>query len=119
MVVLIAEALILAVALFAVPWAMRQPVRFLPLSTGIGGGIALTVVWLRHEDLEMAFWAVFAAFCLAAGAMSALGSYALRQGRRRSIWYGVLASSLVLPVFYAYIPARLTLCFFASDPCYV
>jgi hypothetical protein len=107
---LIADALVLAAAVFVVRWARKGPFRAVPLIVALGATAVFVVARNRYTLQDSAFlWTLLG---LSGGAVATTLGLALLLGRhdRDSLVYSALAGALVPVLFVVYIAARLTAC---------
>jgi hypothetical protein len=108
--IMLADFVLLGLALAALRWALRRPARFAPLIVSIAGAVAFTVVADAEGLEESAFLTALGLACAAAGVVAALASLGARAGARSSLNYGVLAAALVPFLFGAGIILQYTAC---------
>jgi hypothetical protein len=108
--ILALDVALLVGALVAVRWASKAYTRFAPLTAALVAGAAFVLV-RDHYDLEdSAFLRTLAVFCGIAATITAASCLALREGRRTSAEYAMVAAVLVPVLFSASLAVRYSLC---------
>jgi hypothetical protein len=114
MVLLVADAIVLAAIIVAIRWAKARPSRAVPLSLALAA-TAVFVVIRNHYNLEdTAFLWALLAICAGATVTSAGTSLLTRRDARAAMGYGALAGALVPLIFIASVIVDLSSCLVTS-----
>jgi hypothetical protein len=108
--IFVLDAVLVAAAVVATRWAIRNPLRFAPLVLGLVSAAAFLIVRDRYDLEDSDFILALTVFCGIAAGISAAAGVALRQGFRRSAAFGALALCLVPALFASSIVVRYTQC---------